>query len=95
MTDLSTSSCVGDTALRTPEPSDLAVALHVGQRMLARYGDTSDYDVFAYAQAHGGLTEALRIILRAHGIAPEPSELGPPGQADEFLRRARETGGAQ
>ena len=51
-----------------PEPSDLAVALHVGQRMLAHYGDTSDYDVFAYAQAHGGLTEALRIMLRAHGI---------------------------
>lgn len=89
MTDLSTPACVGDTALRTPEPSDLAVALRVAERMLAHYGDSSDYDVFAYAQAHGGLTEALRIILRAHGVAPEPA---PPSQADEFLRRAR--GGA-
>jgi hypothetical protein len=47
------------------EPSDLAVAIRIAQKMLARYGDTSDFDVFDYAQAHGGLAEALRILLRA------------------------------
>ncbi|MGW1669035.1 hypothetical protein [Streptomyces sp. NPDC002324] len=48
-----------------PEPTDLAVAIRVGQKMLAVYGDTSGFDVFAFAQAHGGLAEALRILLRA------------------------------
>ncbi|MFJ8791417.1 hypothetical protein [Streptomyces sp. NPDC102462] len=47
------------------EPGDLAVAIHVGQKMLAAYGDPTDFDVFAYAQAHGALTEAIRILLRA------------------------------
>jgi hypothetical protein len=47
------------------EPSDLAVAIRVAQKMLARYGNSSDFDVFDYAQAHGGLAEALRILLRA------------------------------
>lgn len=51
-----------------PEPSDLAVAIRVGQKMLAAYGDPSGYDIFAFAQAHGGLAEALRILLRAHGV---------------------------
>ncbi|NEC92177.1 hypothetical protein G3I71_41870 [Streptomyces sp. SID12501] len=49
------------------EPSDLAVAVRVGQKMLARYGAVDSGDIFAYAQAHGGLTEALRILLRAVG----------------------------
>lgn len=53
------------------EPSDLDVAIHVGQRMLAFYGDTSGYDIYAYAQAHGGLTEALRILLRALDAEPQ------------------------
>ncbi|MBP5915758.1 hypothetical protein F3K34_27230 [Streptomyces sp. LBUM 1486] len=48
-----------------PESSNLAVAIRVGQKMLAAYGDASGYDVFAFAQAHGGLAEALRILLRA------------------------------
>jgi hypothetical protein len=48
-----------------PPPSDLAVAIRVGQKMLAAYGDSSGFDVFAFAQAHGGLAEALRILLRA------------------------------
>ncbi|MET9965434.1 hypothetical protein ABZZ80_05785 [Streptomyces sp. NPDC006356] len=50
------------------EPADLTVAIRVAQRMLTVYGDSSTFpDVFAYAQAHGGLTEALRILLRACG----------------------------
>lgn len=64
MADLSMPACAGNTTLPV-EPSDLAAAIHVGQRMLAFYGDTSGYDIYAYAQAHGGLTEALRILLRA------------------------------
>ncbi|MDX2696856.1 hypothetical protein [Streptomyces ipomoeae] len=53
------------SALITPEPSDLDTAIRVGQRMLAVYGNTSGYDIYAYAQAHGGLAEALRILLSA------------------------------
>lgn len=53
-----------------PEPSDLAVAIRVGQKLLAAYGDSSGFDVFAYAQAHGALAEALRILLRAVGAEP-------------------------
>ncbi|WP_328757444.1 hypothetical protein [Streptomyces sp. NBC_00271] len=49
------------------EPGELAVAVRVGQRMLAAYGTVDDGDIFAYAQAHGGLAEALRILLRAVG----------------------------
>ncbi|MFG3586598.1 hypothetical protein [Streptomyces sp. NPDC047990] len=45
---------------------ELGIAVHVGQEMLAAYG-TVEGDVFAYAQAHGGLVEALRILLRALG----------------------------
>jgi hypothetical protein len=48
-----------------PEPGNLAVAIRVAQKMLATYGDSSGFDVFAFAQAHGGLAEALRILLRA------------------------------
>jgi hypothetical protein len=47
------------------EPDDLAVAIRVGQYMLGKYGTVDSSDIFAYAQAHGGLTEALRILLRA------------------------------
>lgn len=51
-----------------PVASDLDVAIHVAHRMLATYGNASALpDIFAFAQAHGGLTEALRILLRALG----------------------------
>lgn len=50
-----------------PDPSELAVAIRVGQKMLALYGTVDSGDIFAYAQAHSGLTEALRILLRAVG----------------------------
>jgi hypothetical protein len=61
----------------SPEPSDLATAIRVGQRMLAVYGDSSGFDIYAYAQAHGGLTEALRIMLRALGTEPDTKPLPP------------------
>jgi hypothetical protein len=50
-----------------PDPDDLAVAIRVGQYMLDKYGTVDSADIFAYAQAHGGLAEALRILLRALG----------------------------
>jgi hypothetical protein len=55
------------------EPSDLTIAIRVGQRMLAIYGTVDTRDIYAYAQAHGGLTEALRILLRALGAGTEAS----------------------
>ncbi|MGV9987752.1 hypothetical protein [Streptomyces olivaceus] len=48
------------------ELPDLQVAVSVARQMLNAYGDSSKLtDVFAYAQAHGALTESLRILLRA------------------------------
>lgn len=74
MTDLSMPPCADDTTPRTTLDS----ALRVGQRMLAAYGDSNGYDIFAYAQAHGGLTEALRILLRAHDAElPRPPRPAP------------------
>lgn len=52
-----------------PESSELAVAIRVGQKMLAAYGDSSR-DGFSYPEAYGSLAEALRILLRAHGAEP-------------------------
>ncbi|MEV5792649.1 hypothetical protein [Streptomyces sp. NPDC052192] len=52
------------------EANELTVAIHVGQKMLAAYGTVDGNDIFAYAQAHGGLVEALRIMLRAVGAEP-------------------------
>jgi hypothetical protein len=49
------------------ERSDLDVAIRVAQKMLTVYGNVDSSDIFAYAQAHGALTESLRIILRALG----------------------------
>lgn len=58
------------------DPSDLAVAIRVGQHMLARYGTVGLGDIHAYAEAHGGLTEALRILLRALDAEPDGPVLG-------------------
>lgn len=52
------------------EPSDLAAAIRVGRRVLDIYGTVDSVDIFAYAQAHGGLAESLRILLRALGAEP-------------------------
>ncbi|MFE9098511.1 hypothetical protein [Streptomyces sp. NPDC007264] len=55
-------------ALITPtEPADLDVAIRVAQRMLATYGQPAYSDAGAVAQAHGALTESLRILLRSLG----------------------------
>jgi len=53
--------------LGLPDPSELAAAIRVGQRTLDIYGTVEGADVFAYAEAHGALTEAVRILLRALG----------------------------
>jgi len=71
MTDLSTSACADDSTLPAVDPSDLDSAIRVGQRMLAAYGNTSGYNIYAYAQAHGALAESLRILLRALGTEPD------------------------
>ncbi|MEU3255837.1 hypothetical protein [Streptomyces sp. NPDC006997] len=54
------------------ESSNLTV--DVAQRMLAAYGNPSGYDIYAYAQAHGALAEALRILVRAVGADPAHAE---------------------
>lgn len=56
------------------EPTDLATAIGIGQRMLDVYGTVDSGDITAYTQAHGGLTEALRVLLRALG-APVGEQL--------------------
>ncbi|MEV4864255.1 hypothetical protein [Streptomyces ossamyceticus] len=71
---------VGAPPSALPEPSDLHTAIRVGQKMLATYGNTSGYDIYAYAQAHGGLAEALRILLRA--LNAEPAAEGVSGTPD-------------
>lgn len=48
-----------------PETSDLTIAVRVARKILAEYGDPAGYDVYAYAQAHGALSEALRLVLQA------------------------------
>ncbi|MDX3571948.1 hypothetical protein [Streptomyces sp. ID05-47C] len=60
-------------ALPPAVPSDLAVAIHVAQKMLATYGDSSNFSEFGYAQAHGALTESMRILLRALDADTEAS----------------------
>lgn len=57
------------TDIHSVDNRELAIAIHVGQQMLAAYGKV-DGDVFAYAQAHGGLAEALRILLRVLDAEP-------------------------
>ncbi|WP_156722631.1 hypothetical protein [Streptomyces apocyni] len=52
------------------EPGDLAIAISVAQKMLAAYSDTSSFGEFGYAQAHGALSESLRILLRALDAEP-------------------------
>ena len=71
--NISASLAVVPVAVRIhlPEPGDLDTAIRVGQRMLAHYGDASGFDIYAYAQAHGGLSEALRILLHTLGAEPE------------------------
>jgi hypothetical protein len=53
-----------------PEPTDLAVAARVAQLLLAEHERVDHTDVFALNRAHGALTEALRLMLRAVGAEP-------------------------
>ncbi|MDX3747477.1 hypothetical protein [Streptomyces sp. AK08-02] len=73
--------------VHVPEPSDLDVAIRVGQKMLDAYGTVDSGDIFAYAQAHGALTESLRILLRALGAEPVAAPLYG-GDADQFISDA-------
>ncbi|MDX3839026.1 hypothetical protein [Streptomyces europaeiscabiei] len=55
-----------DTPERAPgEPSDLAVAIRLAQLTLSSTATADHGDPTTMAQAHGSLTEALRILLRA------------------------------
>ncbi|WP_329292884.1 hypothetical protein [Streptomyces pseudovenezuelae] len=56
------------------EPSELAAAILVGQRMLDHYGTVDSSNIFDYTQAHGGLAEALRVLLRALDAKPLTDE---------------------
>jgi hypothetical protein len=48
----------------------VAVAVRVAQLLLAEHEHVDHRDVFALNRAHGALTEALRIVLRAVGAEP-------------------------
>jgi hypothetical protein len=55
---------------RPPEPSNLAVAARVAQLLLAEHEHVDHADLFAVNRAHGAITEALRLVLRAVGAEP-------------------------
>ena len=65
---------VGALPPALPEPTNLTVAIRVAQRMLAAFGDSSGLDEFGYAEAHGALSESLRILLRALDSEPETEQ---------------------
>ncbi|MFF4347552.1 hypothetical protein [Streptomyces sp. NPDC001530] len=71
------------------EPSDLAVAISVGQRMLAAYDGVGIGDIDGLARAHGALTESLRILLRALDAEPvAPSVPANERREQEAVRRS-------
>jgi len=59
------------TAGALPPANELRSAIRVARRMLTGYGDATGWDIYAYAQAHGALAEALRILLRAVDAEPD------------------------
>ncbi|GLP71060.1 hypothetical protein TUSST3_76800 [Streptomyces sp. TUS-ST3] len=61
---------------RPAASSELAAAIRVAHKMLDRYGTVDSTDIFDYVQAHGGLTEALRILLRTVGSEPVAPQTG-------------------
>lgn len=64
-------------ALLPPVTGELDSAICIAQRVLAAYG-TVEGGLSAYAQAHGGIAEALRILLRALNAEPAaPHPAGP------------------
>lgn len=64
---------VGALPAASPEPSDLAVAVRVAQKMLTAYGDSSRED-FSYPAAYGALAESVRLLLRALDAEPVSEE---------------------
>lgn len=74
---------MNDATLAAAEPTDLAVAIRVAQKMLAAYGTVDSSSIYAYTVAHGGLAEALRLVLRAVGVEADggnvlrPQEVAP------------------
>jgi hypothetical protein len=62
--------------LLPPVTGELDSAISIAQKVLAAYG-TVEGGIFDYAQAHGGITEALRILLRALNAEPAPTTTGP------------------
>jgi len=75
--DLSMPAAPSSTIPRAVEPSDLTVAIRVAQKMLAAYSDTSTFGEFGYAQAHGALSESIRILLHALGAEPDTKTVQP------------------
>ncbi|MFF7949401.1 hypothetical protein [Streptomyces griseorubiginosus] len=63
----------GPRAPHAAEPSDLAVAVRVGNLLLSDYGDSSR-EGFSYPEAYGALREALRLVLRAHDTTAGASQ---------------------
>ncbi|MEU0427899.1 hypothetical protein ABZ235_30695 [Streptomyces canus] len=62
--------------LLPPMTGELDSAITIAQKVLAAYG-TVEGGLSAYSQAHGGITEALRILLRALNAEPAPTTTGP------------------
>ncbi|MFC9631434.1 hypothetical protein ACFTY8_19585 [Streptomyces mirabilis] len=56
-------------------PVELTAAIGLAQKMLTAYG-TVDGDIYTYCQAHGALTETVRILLRALGAEAAGDEKG-------------------
>lgn len=76
MADLSMSACADNTTLPAVDAGEFQAAIRTAQKMLAAYGDSSGFDQFGYAQAHGALAESLRILLRALDAEPAVSPMG-------------------
>ncbi|WP_020117540.1 hypothetical protein [Streptomyces canus] len=64
----------GPRAPHAAEPSELAAAILVGRHVLDHYGTVDSGNIFDYTQAHGGLAEALRVLLRALDAEPDEDE---------------------
>ncbi|MFG3266855.1 hypothetical protein [Streptomyces bobili] len=80
--------CASITALAA-QNGELEAAIRTAQKMLAAYGDSSGFGEFGYVEAHGALTESMRILLRAldaedKGWAPVPT---PGGDQQEAASR--------
>ncbi|USQ86997.1 hypothetical protein NFX46_26740 [Streptomyces phaeoluteigriseus] len=64
--------CASITALAA-QNGELEAAIRTAQKMLSCYGDSSGFGEFGYVEAHGALTESMRILLRALGAEDKGS----------------------